>query len=163
MIYYCIYNILFSLLFFIVYVLFLALFVSIVKVFLSGLLWGYTSSAGGSPRHWSLFQPESLSATRESFVFIQDGAAGASLHLGAWFVSAPFDLEMTSFKDLYPTTGIRRSRCPAAKESQKDVLCEAVKRPAYLGSLWCNIFTLLFTIKSNYGFPPIPQAFLKSD
>lgn len=26
------------------------------------------------------------------------------------------------------------------------------------GSLWCNIFTLLYTLKSNYGAPPLPQA-----
>lgn len=32
-----------------------------------------------------------------------------------------------------------------------------LKRPAYLGSLWCNIFTLLYTLKSNYGAPPLPQ------
>jgi len=34
----------------------------------------------------------------------------------------------------------------------------AVKRPAYLGSLWCNILTLLWTIKCNYGTPPIPEV-----
>jgi len=33
-----------------------------------------------------------------------------------------------------------------------------VKRPAYMGSLWSNIFTLLWTLKCNYGTPPLPQV-----
>ncbi|CAE7448520.1 unnamed protein product, partial [Symbiodinium pilosum] len=34
----------------------------------------------------------------------------------------------------------------------------AVKRPVYLSSLWCNILTLLWTLKSNYGTPPMPAV-----
>jgi hypothetical protein len=30
--------------------------------------------------------------------------------------------------------------------------------PQQSPSLWCNIFTLLYTLKSNYGAPPLPQA-----
>jgi hypothetical protein len=33
----------------------------------------------------------------------------------------------------------------------------ALKRVAYLASLWFNVLTSLWTIKSNYGAPPIPQ------
>ncbi|CAL1147237.1 unnamed protein product [Cladocopium goreaui] len=29
--------------------------------------------------------------------------------------------------------------------------------PQQSPSLWCNIFTLLYTLKSNYGAPPLPQ------
>eukprot|EP00442_Polarella_glacialis_P011489 CAMPEP_0115138644 /NCGR_PEP_ID=MMETSP0227-20121206/57793_1 /TAXON_ID=89957 /ORGANISM="Polarella glacialis, Strain CCMP 1383" /LENGTH=260 /DNA_ID=CAMNT_0002546311 /DNA_START=103 /DNA_END=885 /DNA_ORIENTATION=+ len=32
-----------------------------------------------------------------------------------------------------------------------------LKRPAYLASLWTNLLTMLWTIKSNYGAPPMPQ------
>eukprot|EP00913_Durusdinium_trenchii_P017125 g16105.t1 len=33
----------------------------------------------------------------------------------------------------------------------------AFKRPLYMASLWCNLLTLLYTIKVNYGAPPLPQ------
>mmetsp|Transcript_5714 Transcript_5714/g.10260 ORF Transcript_5714/g.10260 Transcript_5714/m.10260 type:complete len:274 (-) Transcript_5714:82-903(-) len=32
-----------------------------------------------------------------------------------------------------------------------------LKRPAYLTSLWSNVLTLIWSIKSNYGAPPTPS------
>lgn len=32
-----------------------------------------------------------------------------------------------------------------------------LKRPCYIASMWTTILTAIFTLKSNYGSPPIPQ------
>jgi len=32
-----------------------------------------------------------------------------------------------------------------------------VKHIAYLSTMWCTVITLMFTLKANYGMPPIPS------